>query len=358
MLTVEEKKFAYNKYFFNSSIDTILNFMYPVSNLDEKIEKAKVFRRKYIGFAAILYTLSAIVSVYYFLFYDVFDSMGWAEHYRWLIFASSVVPFVFIYNLDGPAKDVDNDLNNFIIPFLERIQKYVDSSTKITLITDLGLKLNSDKKLNTETYADSYEYSWFAVKLPLTNDLNVAVDLTDRVSFYGKKTKNDSNNLNVFSDLHTTISLRFEFKEGLYKYFGELDNCEVSWSSEGEDRVLIVKSRIKRNVEFFIPSSNILGLTFDNNYCLNLIDSVYAKLRGLNEKDFTPEVLREMALKLKEKAKKLEEEAQKLLDEAESIEEKISRPVSLIEETEEMEETDEYVEDSVFEVEKGVELSN
>ena len=125
--------------------------------------------------------------------------------------------------------------------------------------------------------------------------------------------------------------------------------------------MLTVKSRIKRDVEFFIPSSNILGLTFDNNYCLNLIDSVYAKLRGLNEKDFTPEVLREMALKLKEKAKKLEEEAQKLLDEAESIEEKISRPVSLIEETEEteeMEETDEYVEDSVFEVEKGVELSN
>lgn len=41
MLTFEQKIFAYDKYTFNSNIQTILDFMTPVSKLDEKIEEFK-----------------------------------------------------------------------------------------------------------------------------------------------------------------------------------------------------------------------------------------------------------------------------------------------------------------------------
>lgn len=343
MLTNEEKKFAYNKYFFNCSVDTILNFINPISSLDEKIERAKFLRKKYIGYAAIFYTLSAILSICYFLYYKTFGE--WGNYYRWLIFASSVVPFVFIYNLEGPAKDVDNDLNNFIVPFLENIQRYIDSSTKVTLITDLGAKLSEDKKLNTETYADSYEYSWFSLEFPLAENLKTSIDLKDRISFYGKKTKNNTNNSNVFSELNTTITLGFVFKKGSYKEFDELKNCDVSWKSEGENRVLTVKTKIKREVEFYVPSTNTVGLVFDNNYCLQLMDSVYGKLRGIEAGGLTPETMRIMAAQLKIRAAKIEAEAEELLRKADSLDAKLKAETSSIIEIAEAEGTDGEVED-------------
>ena len=334
MLTFEQKRFAYDKYTFNSNIQTILDFMTPVSKLDEKIEEFKKQRSKFIGYAAIFYTLAGIISIYYFKYHSYFEYYGWDIFYRGLIFVASVMPFVLIAVLNGPARDVDNDLNNFIMPFLQKIQKYVSPLTNVTLITDLGPKLSKNKKLNTETYADAYEYQWFSMSLPLADNLKVLIDLTDNIGFYGKTTTSKATNSSVFSNLQTNVIMRFVFPKDSYKQFDSLKDCELAWETDGDKTVLTVKSSLRRFVEFYFPSTKTVGLTFDNNYCLNLIDSVYAKLRGINDSEFTPENLRKMAEELFEKARRLEKEAADLLEKADAIEESLVKETSIIEDVE------------------------
>lgn len=334
MLTFEQKRFAYDKYTFNSNIQTILDFMTPVSRLDERIEEVKKQRLKFIGYAAIYYTLAGIISIYYFKFHSLLEYYGWDTFYRGLIFVASLVPFVLIAYLNGPARDVDNDLNNFIMPFLKKIQKYVSPFTNVTLITDLGSKLSKNKKLNTETYADAYENRWFSMELPLADNLKVLIDLTDNIGFYGKTTTSKVANHTVFSNLQTNIILRFVFPKDNYKQFYSLKDCELTWETDGDKTVLTVKSSLRRFVEFYFPSTKIVGLTFDNNYCLNLIDSVYAKLRGINDSEFTPENLRKIAEELFEKARRLEKEAAGLLEKANAIEESLVKETSIIEDAE------------------------
>lgn len=334
MLTFEQKRFAYDKYTFNSNIQNILNFMTPVSRLDEKIEEFKEQRAKYIGYAAIFYTLAGIISVYYFNYRSYFEIRGWDVFYRSLIFIASIVPFIVITVLNGPARDVDNDLNNFIMPFLQKLQKYVSPLTNVSLITDLGPKLSKNKKLNTETYADAYEYPWFSMNFPLADDLRVAVDLTDNIGFYGKTTTSKNTNASVFANLQTKVALRFVFQQGNYKQFNDMKDCELLWETEGDNTVLTVKSSVRRFVEFYFPSTKTVGLIFDNDYCFNLIESVYTKLRGINDSELTPENLRKVAAELQEKARRLESEAQGLLDKADSIEASLVKETSIIEDAE------------------------
>ena len=284
-LNSEQKKFAYGKYTFNDRVRSILDFMDPVSKLDVKIEEVK---KSSGSFELIIFILFVIIVglIYYFR-----DFIGQSftispESITKIIIPTIVGLFVFAFVIYGfiywshITRDVDNDLNNFIIPFLKQIEKYIKQDTSIKLTTDLSQKLNKKHRAQTGTYADTLTIPWFSATLPFDNGITVFVDLTYVLSCFGKLESVRTGK--EFKELKMKAEFRFVFPKkpsfNKFDYIGA--NYILDWSETENEYSLCVKTTEDCSVEFYRDADKTLGLIFDNNFCNDIIDEVYAKITG------------------------------------------------------------------------------
>ena len=190
-LNSEQKRFAYGKYNFYDRISSILDFMDPVSKMDVKIEEVKSNSGS-IEFW-IFFILAALVALILFLKKNIAEYFNIAPE----IINSTVIPItigIFVlafvaygfYYWSHINRDVDNDLNNFIIPFLNKVSKYINKDTYIKLTTNLSSKLSRKNIIETGTYADCLSLPWFSAELPFDNNIKVFVDLTYIINCFGK----------------------------------------------------------------------------------------------------------------------------------------------------------------------------
>ncbi len=284
-LNSEQKRFAYGRYDFNDRIQSILDFMDPVSKMDVKIEEVKSSSGA-IEFFTLLFLALTVVFTY------VFKSQI-AEYFKIApeVITSTVIPvligvFVVFFVIYGFIywshinRDVDNDLNNFIIPFLQKVSKYINKETYINLTTDLSQKLSRKNIVPSGTYADYLNLHWFSAQLPFDNNIKVFVDLTYIINCYGKLALVHS--ADAFKDLKMKIELRFVFPKKTsfekFEYIGA--NYILDWKETSNEYSLSVKTVEDCKVEFYREIDKTLGLLFDNDAVIDIIDDIYARITG------------------------------------------------------------------------------
>lgn len=284
-LTSEQKRFAYGRYDFNDRISSILDFMDPVSKMDVKIEEVKSSSGS-IEFFTLFFLALVVVLTY------IFKSQI-AEYFKIApeAITSTVIPvligvFVVFFVVYGFIywshinRDVDNDLNNFIIPFLQKVSKYINKDTYINLTTDLSPKLSRKNIIPSGTYADYLSLHWFSAQLPFDNNIKVFVDLTYIINCYGKLSLVRS--ANAFKDLKMKIELRFVFPKKAsfekFEYIGA--NYIIDWKETSNEYSLSVKTVEDCKVEFYREIDKTLGLLFDNDAVIDIIDDIYARITG------------------------------------------------------------------------------
>ena len=284
-LSKEQKQFAYGKYVFNNRIESILDFMDPVSKLDVKIEEVKGSSGS-VEFS-VFFILAIVVAIVYYAKDWIAKTLNTNPSVVTSIMIPSIIGcFVFYFVIYGIYyyrhinKDVDNDLNNFIIPFLKQINKYIDKSTPIKLITDLSSKLNRKNKIPTGAYADTLVLPWFSGEFLFDNGIKVFVDLTYVIDCYGKLEIIHSGK--DFKELNMKAEIRFVFpKKPSFNRFDYLGAKYIlDWSESENEYSLKIKTVEKCDVEFYRESDKTLGLLFDKNFCIDIIDEVYAKITG------------------------------------------------------------------------------
>ena len=284
-LNSEQKKFAYGRYEFYDRIQSILDFMDPVSKMDVKIEEVKSSSGA-IEFI-ILFLLGLAVVLTYIFKIQIADYFKIAPE----MITSTVIPvligvFVVFFVVYGfiywshITRDVDNDLNNFIIPFLQKVSKYVNKETAINLTTDLSPKLSRKNIVPSGTYADYLNLHWFSAQLPFDNNIKVFVDLTYIINCYGKLSRVHS--ADAFKDLKMKMELRFIFPKKInfqkFEYIGA--NYILDWKETQNEYSLSVKTVEDCKVEFYREIDRTLGLLFDNDAVIDIIDDIYARITG------------------------------------------------------------------------------
>lgn len=284
-LNSEQKQFAYGKYSFNDSIKSILDFMDPVSKLDVKIEEVK---KSSGSFELVIFILFIVIVglIYFFKDFIATTFIISPESITKIIIPTIIGLFVFAFVIYGfvywshITRDVDNDLNNFIIPFLKQVNKYIKQDTSIKLTTDLSQKLNKKHRAQTGTYADSLNIPWFSATLPFDNGITVFVDLTYILNCFGKIDSVRTGK--EFKELKMKAELRFVFpKKPSFKKFDYIGaNYILEWSETEKEYSLCVKTTEDCYVEFYRDADKTLGLLFDSNFCNDLIDDIYARITG------------------------------------------------------------------------------
>ena len=284
-LNSEQKKFAYGRYFFNDRISSILDFMDPVSKMDVKIEEVKSSSSS-IEFW-IFFILAALIALLFFLKKNIAEYFNIAPE----VINSTIIPitigiFVFAFVAYGfyywshINRDVDNDLNNFIIPFLQNVSKYINKDTFIGLTTDLSSKLSRKNIVPSGTYADCLNLHWFSAQLPFDNNIKVFVDLTYIINCYGKLAIVHS--VDSFKDFKMKIELRFVFPKRInfekFEYIGA--NYILDWQETPNEYILSIKTLEECKVEFYREIDKTLGLIFDNDAVIDVIDDIYARITG------------------------------------------------------------------------------
>ena len=284
-LNSEQKKFAYGRYEFYDRIQSILDFMDPISKMDVKIEEVKSSSGS-IEFFTLFFLALAVVLTY------VFKSQI-ADYFKITpeSISSTVIPvligvFVVFFVIYGfiywshITRDVDNDLNNFIIPFLQKVSKYINKETSISLTTDLSSKLSRKNIIPSGTYADYLNLHWFSAQLPFDNNIKVFVDLTYIINCYGKLALVHS--CDAFKDLKMKIELKFIFPKKTsfvkFDYIGA--NYILDWKETSNEYLLSVKTVEECRVEFYREIDRTLGLLFDNDAVIDIIDDIYARITG------------------------------------------------------------------------------
>ena len=286
-LNREQKKFAYGRYVFYDSVRSILTFMDPVSKFDEEIEKIKANSQTNY------YVISIVVSAFILLVCSlnsnsIIEVTGLdTNDFYYILYALCIVLVVFSYYIYNKyfkntlKYDVDNDLNNFVIPFLQRIEKYVDKDTQIKLVTDLGFKLKSKYKVKTGTFDDRLIIPWFSAELPFKDDFKVFIDLNYVINCFGKVEA--IHTADSIKDYKMKINLRFIFpKTHLFTRFDRINDYILEWEETPKEYCLNVKTLEDCKIEFYRTVDGALGLLFDNDVCNNIIDQVYAKVTGFN----------------------------------------------------------------------------
>ena len=284
-LSSEQKKFAYGKYFFNNKIQSILDFMDPVSKMDVKIEEVKS-SSGWVEFLILVIAIIAVILTYIFRA-SIADFLNISVE----LYTTTVIPviigvFVVFFVIYGYIywshinRDVDNDLNNFIIPFLKQISKYIDKDTSIRLTTNLSSKLNKKNMVPAGTYADTLILPWFSGQFPFNNGINVFVNLSYVIDCFGKlssvRSGKDFKELNIKAEFKFVFPKKPSFKK--FDYIGA--NYIMDWVETEKEYSLTIKTVEKCSVEFYREADRNLGLIFDNNFCSDLIDEVYAKITG------------------------------------------------------------------------------
>ncbi len=286
-LTREQKKFAYGRYVFYDNVKSILDFMDPVSKFDEEIEEIKA--NSQTNYSVICIVASAFILLICSIYSDIIIEATELDtnDFYYILYALCMVLIAvsyYMYNkfFKNTLKyDVDNDLNNFVVPFLQRIEKYVDKNTQIKLVTDLGLKLKSKYKVKTGTYDDRLIIPWFSAELPFKDDFRVFVDLTYVINCFGKL--ESLRTADSLKDYKMKVNLRFVFpKTHLFTRFDRINNYMLEWEETPKDYCLNVKTLEDCKIEFYRTIDGVLGLLFDNDICNNIIDQVYAKVTGFN----------------------------------------------------------------------------
>lgn len=284
-LNSEQKKFAYGRYEFYDRIQSILDFMDPVSRMDVKIEEVKSSSGSYEFFIFIFFAV--ITGLVYLFRAYIADYFKIAPE----MITSTVIPIIigifvvffvvygFIY-WSHITRDVDNDLNNFIIPFLQKVSKYINKETAINLTTDLSPKLSRKNIVPSGTYADYLNLHWFSAQLPFDNNIKVFVDLTYIINCYGKLSR--VHNADAFKDLKMKMELRFIFPKRInfqkFEYIGA--NYILDWAETANEYSLTVKTVEQCQVEFYREIDRTLGLIFDNDAVIDIIDDIYARITG------------------------------------------------------------------------------
>ena len=284
-LNSEQKRFAYGRYEFYDRIQSILDFMDPVSKMDVKIEEVKSSSG---SFELIIFLFFAVVTGLVYLF-----RASIAEYFNItpetvtsIVIPSLIGIFVLVFVVFGFIywshinRDVDNDLNNFIIPFLQKVNKYINKDTYINLTTDLSPKLSRKNIVPSGTYADCLNLHWFSAQLPFDNNIKVFVDLTYIINCYGKLSRIHS--ADAFKDLKMKLELRFIFPKRIdfqkFEYIGA--NYILDWQETQNEYSLIVKTVEDCKVEFYREIDRTLGLLFDNDAVIDIIDDIYARITG------------------------------------------------------------------------------
>ena len=281
-LNSEQKKFAYGKYVFYDKIKSILDFMDPVSNLDVKVEEVKSKTNSFKFFILLIFIITGILVSHYY-------KNLLAEYFKIdptiitpAAIAISVIILVFygLYYWKHINLDVDNDLNNFIIPFLQKVEKYINKNTSIKLITNLSSKLDKKNKVDSGTYADNLVLPWFSAELPLENNIKVFIDLTYIINCFGKLEAIHSGE--AFKSLKMKAELRFVFpKRPSFEKFDYIGaNYVLDWNETDKEYSLSIKTIQDCSVEFYRDIDKKLGLIFDNNFCNDIIDDVFARITG------------------------------------------------------------------------------
>ena len=284
-LNSEQKKFAYGRYEFYDRIQSILDFMDPVSKMDVKIEEVKSSSGA-IEFLTLFLLGLAVVLTYIFKI-QIADYFKIAPE----LITSTVIPiligvFVVFFVVYGfiywshISRDVDNDLNNFVIPFLQKVSKYINKETAINLTTDFSPKLSRKNIIPSGTYADYLNLHWFSAQLPFDNNIKVFVDLTYIINCYGKLSRVHS--ADAFKDLKMKMELRFIFPKKInfqkFEYIGA--NYILDWQETQNEYSLSVKTVEDCKVEFYREIDRTLGLLFDNDAVIDIIDDIYARITG------------------------------------------------------------------------------
>ena len=284
-LNREQKKFAYGKYEFYDQIKSILDFMDPVSKLDVKIEEVKSSSGPVEFWIFIL--LAIVVTIVHFARFFIAEKFNiYPATVDKTVIPTIIGCFVLYFVIYGInywthiTRDVDNDLNNFIIPFLQKIEKYVGKENRIKLTTNLSSKLSKKNKTDTGSYADSLVLPWFNAELPFDNGIKVIVDLTYVINCYGKLEV--IRNAGAFKDLLIKSEFKFIFPKRptfqKFEYIGA--NYILDWKETEKDYFLTIKTVEKCDVEFYRDADKTLGLIFDNNFCNDIIDDIYARITG------------------------------------------------------------------------------
>lgn len=284
-LNSEQKRFAYGRYDFNDRISSILDFMEPISKMDVKIEEVKSTSGSYEFFIFIFFAvITGLVFLFKAYIADYFKIAP--ETVTSLIIPSLIGIFVLVFLIYGffywshINRDVDNDLNNFIIPFLQKVSKYINKDTCINLTTDLSPKLSRKNIVPSGTYADYLNLHWFSAQLPFDNNIKVFVDLTYIINCYGKLSR--VHNADAFKDLKMKMELRFVFPKRIsfqkFEYIGA--NYILDWKETQNEYSLIVKTVEDCKVEFYREIDRTLGLIFDNDAVIDIIDDIYARITG------------------------------------------------------------------------------
>lgn len=284
-LNSEQKRFAYGKYNFYDRISSILDFMDPVSKMDVKIEEVKSSSGS-IEFW-IFFILAALVALILFLKKNIAEYFNIAPE----IINSTVIPItigIFVlafvaygfYYWSHINRDVDNDLNNFIIPFLNKVSKYINKDTYIKLTTNLSSKLSRKNIIETGTYADCLSLPWFSAELPFDNNIKVFVDLTYIINCFGKL--NLVHSADAFKELNMKMEFKFVFPKRTdfekFDYIGA--NYIIDWSESKDEYILKIRTVEKCSVEFYREIDKTLGLIFDNDAVIDVIDDIYARITG------------------------------------------------------------------------------
>ena len=284
-LNSEQKRFAYGRYEFYDRIQSILDFMDPVSRMDVKIEEVKSSSGSYelfiFIFFAVITSLVYIFKAYIADYFKIPPETITSTVIPILIgvFVVFFVAYGFIY-WSHITRDVDNDLNNFIIPFLQKVSKYINKETAINLTTDLSPKLSRKNIVPSGTYADYLNLHWFSAQLPFDNNIKVFVDLTYIINCYGKLSR--VHNADAFKDLKMKMELRFIFPKRIsfqkFEYIGA--NYILEWAETANEYSLTVKTVEQCQVEFYREIDRTLGLIFDNDAVIDIIDDIYARITG------------------------------------------------------------------------------
>ena len=286
-LNREQKKFAYGRYVFYDNIKSILDFMDPVSKFDEEIENIKAGYDK--NYAVIWLFVGSLILLLCSIFSNKIGEFFEITHEDFLVFLyilCSVLIFVCYFTYLKFFKnvlkyDVDNDLNNFVIPFLQKVDKYVDKNTEIKLVTDLSRKLNKKYLKDMGTFDETLIIPWFSAELPFKDNFKVYIDLTYVINCYGKLKLVRSADL--LKGYKMNVDLRFVFpKTHFITRFDRIRDIVVEWEDLPKDYSLKVSTVVNCNIEFYRTIDGVLGLLFDNDICNDIIDEVYAKVTGFD----------------------------------------------------------------------------